>query len=182
MRYLRLFENFQGLQVGDMVYVNLYQANNNEWLRGDRFVSYNYSFYPNVKYEIIFIEESKAILYDNENNVAELPLDNLFKEKIDWEYVKDCFDSSFEDVFESVRIKNYVDAVYIYVTNNSKDFNWQKAEDTFRNEFRPRIQDDGYVANLKIISRPRRGITDRGKRNFLWNYESLIIVTHYDHL
>lgn len=170
MKYLKMFEEFvesNKPKVGDMVYIDVYGPYTLSYNDGHNHILRTIPFRPKIildsfssdtKYEIIFIEDNKATIYDDNNNVCNISLDKLFFEKIDDKYIKDCFLSSFEELYLNFEISNIFQINYNnYFTSfdiimdipleSESNFN-----NIFNNEFRPRLTED----NLKVSlwSRP----------------------------
>ena len=124
------------IKVGDMVYVDHYGSYTLMYnsavgvtqrnipfrpLVYNDYYGISFKFDPNAQYEVIYIEtppsgrNSEASLYDDDNNLITINCNNLYKEKIDCEMIKDYFISSFEDVLDisNVKYKNYINLVDI---------------------------------------------------------------------
>ncbi len=169
MKYLKRFnENFLILEhaVGDMVYVNVYGPKTTRYSSHDISGSYtkerDLPFRPPIcfqnhisnfntdnKYEIIHMDGYTATLYDEDNNVCDIDVDNLYDEKIisddDYQFIKDCIISSFEDMpkinIDKIEYLKYIDEMLINISVNIE----KKAFDRiFHSEFLPRLRDHGY--------------------------------------
>jgi len=166
MKYIKLFESFNNeIKVGDMVYVDhygpytlMYSSEAGVVQRNIPFrpLVYNdlygveFKFDPSTQYEVIYIETpssgrvSQASLYDDNNNLITINCNNLYKEKIDCEMIKDYFISSFEDIIDisNVKYKNYINLV---------DIQFEIPDSAYKiyyNEFSNRMKDEGYKSDI----------------------------------
>lgn len=176
MKHLKLFENFLILEhnEGDMVYVDMYGPRTfgfsssspsgshiikNKNLPFRPIIHPHYDFNKDIKYEIVNLDGNTAILFDDNNEPFEINANHLYAEKINVDYIKDCFTSSFEDMFEVVNYKVYINEVVIElkshgyretISNSLED--QEKFEGIFTQEFKPRLEDDGYRVSKRIFS------------------------------
>lgn len=179
MKHLKLFENFLILErdEGDMVYVDMYGPRTfgfsssspsglhiikNKKLPFRPVIHPHYDFNKDTKYEIVNLDGNTATLFDDNNEPFEININHLYDEKISADYIKDCFTSSFEDMFEQVDYKVYINEVVITVntrghadtlSNSIEDK--EKFEGIFEQEFKPRLEDDGYKVSKMIFSSAR---------------------------
>jgi len=179
MKYLKSFnENFLITEhvVGDMVYVNIYgekttghgSKKRNLPFRprqlsdeNDSDTVMNFNFDPDSKYEIIHMDGYTATLYDDDNNVYGIDVDQLYDEKVitddDYNFIKDCVISSFEDMpilmrgeyqlkIDEVEYLKYIDEVLINIQDITKSMVIEKEvfNGIFYSEFLPRLRDHGY--------------------------------------
>lgn len=170
MKYIKLFESFNNeIKIGDMVYVDHYGSYTLMYnsavapaytgpqrnipfrpLVYNDYYGISFKFDPNTQYEVIYIETptsgrgSQASLYDDDNNLITINCNNLYKEKIDCEMIKDYFVSSFEDIIDisNVKYKNYINLV---------DIQFEIPDSAYRiyyNEFSNRMEDEGYKSGI----------------------------------
>lgn len=154
MRYIKIFEDFNNNQsssfkIGDMVYVDNQIGT---WLQFNKY----------TKYQIVYIEGGHAFLYDESNMFVPIKLNNLYKERIDFELVKDYFISSFEELFDSeiidVNYKDNVSKTWICIKlNPDRRGIWLKRHNILyilNTEFKKRIESEGYYIELNMSEYP----------------------------
>lgn len=156
MKHLKLFESFNRineLNVGDMVYVDMYGPRTLGFSSGGSTMRRNMAFRPrmdqhydfdqNTKYEIVNIEGGMATLFDDNNEPLDVSTNKLHSEKIEMDYIKDCLTSSFEDLFDINRCeyKQYINEIII---NINQEIECVPFDTIYNNEFKPRLQADGF--------------------------------------
>lgn len=152
MKYLKIFEKFSlpEFKVGDMVYIDIYdpykfssftQYINHSALAFRTRAITNRVFADNTKYKIMAINNGLATFYDENNRSCEIALKNLYFEKIDNKYIKECFISSFEDInFKTVNYYSYINSMDIIVEIKLDER--PKFLEILDNEFIPRLEED----------------------------------------
>jgi hypothetical protein len=118
MKYLLSYKLFESVdtgefKVGDMVYVDMYSPRTTMYHSGNDVMQRDLpfkvyigdsNFKKNVKYEIIHIDKESATLYD-ESDMFEVDLSRLYRDRIDIEFIKECFTSSFEDIIDVHKVE-----------------------------------------------------------------------------
>ncbi len=165
MKYLKVFEAFgNAFKTGDMVYVDVYgpytlsyHDNNDYMVRSIPFrpVVVSGNFNANTQYEIIFLKNGVATLYDEDNNICDINLKNLTFNIIDEKYIKDCFDSSFDDFDfspfrdnDKITYINYTTSYDIIVKMSIRSK--ENFQHIYENEFKPRLLEDGLKVNMWV--------------------------------
>jgi hypothetical protein len=147
-----------------MVYVDVFGPKTLRYSDGGMSMERDLPFRPRMygtfdiktKYEIIYMEDNIASLYDNNNILCDIRVDHLYSQNNesvmddgDLNYIKECILSSFEDI---VNVDNFDYQVYLteILVNINYPIEIEEFDVRYVEEFAPRLYDLGYEVNRQF--------------------------------
>lgn len=158
MLYLKTYESFSSpkLKVGDMVYVDVFNFPYNRF-------KFEPVFDNDTRYEITYIGDGVATIFDDMNVPFDVPLNFLYSDKINEDYIRDCVYSSFDDILSiewkdargndrkpRITFESHINDIRVEIQDTKSDRDI--IQGIYESEFRPRLQEGGYKSEMAFTS------------------------------